>query len=462
MSKQPTSLLSLAPFATTSTSRLQALYSDISRKRRSNPVAYHASIDWWRHALESIVSHGLQEVQAGAHPNGRLVLHAGRSLVDRFKVEGVGKPLALGAVIYELSATDALISLSSFLSSKRSIYDPGWLPARIAAFVVGKPLWWTLEQLGFVGEDGFIPSGQGSRGSHDNQEWFGEYVFVTLLEQAAKAVVEKQRSKAAGPADQLYNFDSFKNEFGSVLGQNVLDDKDVFILLKFLDRDFSMIVIDDEVIKFVDKYASTDERQISPVDRGILELKTAILNLHTQIDSLQQRVDEYTRRASDALRQQRKPMSLNYLRSRKQLEELNKRRLGSLHTLESTLISVEAAAGDIEIMKVYGSSTATLRVILAHPSLQRESIDRTMDALAEANSDAKEIDEAIRTGTDAALNIDEIDDAELEMELNRLIADSASRTSDEEHLIVKGKLGEAALAAPQHDIAERTARVPAV
>jgi charged multivesicular body protein 7 len=45
-------------------------------------------------------------------------------------------------------------------------------------------------------------------------------------------------------------------------------------------------------------------------------------------------------------------MALNYLRSRKQLEELSNKRLNSLNTLESTLLSVEAAAGDIEVRLV--------------------------------------------------------------------------------------------------------------
>ena len=40
---------------------------------------------------------------------------------------------------------------------------------------------------------------------------------------------------------------------------------------------------------------------------------------------------------------------MSYLRSRKQLEELLAKRLGSLHILESTFIRVEAAAGDIAV-----------------------------------------------------------------------------------------------------------------
>src|SRR6266576_2197953 len=91
----PTSIQSVPLFASTSNSRLHALYSDISRQKRSNPTSYHANVSWWQHALESVVSLGAQHAQA----NGRVVLHAGRSLMDTLKVDGVGKPLGLGAVI---------------------------------------------------------------------------------------------------------------------------------------------------------------------------------------------------------------------------------------------------------------------------------------------------------------------------------------------------------------------------
>lgn len=71
-------------------------------------------------------------------------------------------------------------------------------------------------------------------------------------------------------------------------------------------------------------------------------------------------------------------------------------------------------------MKSYESSTATLRAILSHDLLQREKIDETMDAMASANADAKDIDEAIRTGVSMAQVEAGIDDAELEAELAAL------------------------------------------
>lgn len=76
-------------------------------------------------------------------------------------------------------------------------------------------------------------------------------------------------------------------------------------------------------------------------------------------------------------------------------------------------------------MKSYESSTATLRAILSHPSLERSSIDKTMDALADANADARDVDEAVRLGGDIAMGVEgAVDDGELEEELRAMILEA--------------------------------------
>jgi len=87
-------LLALSSFSTTSPSRRQALYSDFSRQKHSNPPAYQSNIEWWRKALQGIVSSGLQ-----TGTQSRLVLKADQSLLERVRIDGTGKPLALRAVI---------------------------------------------------------------------------------------------------------------------------------------------------------------------------------------------------------------------------------------------------------------------------------------------------------------------------------------------------------------------------
>ncbi|KAJ7271980.1 Snf7-domain-containing protein [Mycena haematopus] len=409
----PASLALLPIFATTPPSRLQSLYSDISRQKHSNPTAYNANIEWWRKALEAITRSGIQ--QRGSN----LVLTADASLMDLLRVSGVSKPLALSAVVTELRAQKSLFTRSDFLNSRESIYDPGWLPGRIVAYVVGKPLWWALEQLGVVGEEGFLTASPAK-----DTTWWGDYVVISLVEAAASDILTKQSLKSTGPGDALYSFESFKRTFSP--DSRVLTDADAKVLIRFLERDRRAVVVDKDVIKFIDTENVSAVREITSVDRGILELKDAVSHLQAQVTEFQRKMDEYTEKASAALKQKHKPVALTYLRLRKQIEDVLSKRLGSLTTLEATLISVETAAGDIEIMKSYESSTATLRSILAHPSLQKESIEKTLDAMAEANIDAKEVEQSIRNGVDVSLGIDPFDEAELEEELKALALEAES------------------------------------
>ncbi|KAJ6502356.1 hypothetical protein C8R45DRAFT_976362 [Mycena sanguinolenta] len=426
--KASPALLALPPYATTSVSRLQSIYSDISRQKQSNSASYNANIEWWRNALEAITRSGIQ--QGGS----TFVLTADASLMDLLYVPGAGKPLALSTVVTELRAQKLLFARSDFLNSKESIYDSGWLPGRIVAYVVGKPLWWALEQLGVVGEEGILPSTTAK-----DTTWWGDYVVISLVEVAASEVLTKQSLRSTGPADAVYTFESFKKEFSS--NSQALTDADAKVLLRFLERDRRAVVVDKDVIKFIDTDNASALREITGVDRGILELKNAVSHLQAQVTEFQRKMDEYTEKASTALKQKHKPVAMTYLRMRKQIEDVLNKRLGSLTTLQATLLSVETAAGDVEIMKTYESSTATLRSILAHPSLQKQSIEKTLDAMAEANLDAKDVDRLIRSGTDVALGMETFDDGELEEELKALAREA--ETDD-----VQAKLGGIALLTP--------------
>ncbi|OBZ75418.1 hypothetical protein A0H81_04292 [Grifola frondosa] len=405
-------LASLETYATSSTSRLKSLYSDFSLQKQSNPTSYASNVEWWRKTFESVVLKGWtsQSHAQPAYPD-RLVLHAnGPLLADEFRLEGVGKPLSLATVVAELCSSKAYFSVTEFLNSARS------------------PLWWALQQLNVVSSEDAV-LGHGG----DRERWKrvrGDYVVLSLLESAAEKVLERQRNKSGRSlADSLYDMEDFRREFaGHALNDAVLSDLDLKILIKFLERDKRVIIVQREVIKFVDA-DSSQPAEITVVDAGILELKCAVEKLHAQVDTLQQKIDQRLLQASMALKQKRKELALSHLRARKQLEDVLKKRLGSLDLLQSTLLRVEASAGDVEIMKSYESSTATLRAILAHPSLQRDKIDETMDAMASANADAREVDDAIRMGADMAQMETGIDESELEAELAALVKESESETT---------------------------------
>ncbi|TFK91023.1 hypothetical protein K466DRAFT_596452 [Polyporus arcularius HHB13444] len=440
-------LTSLPTYASVSSTRLKSLYSDFTHQKHSNPSSYASNVEWWRHTLEAALLRGwLSESSTLSAVPDRLVLHAyGVAFADRFRVEGVGKPLSIPTVIFELCSSKSLIPLSDFMNASRPIYDPGWLPYRIASYIVGKPLWWALGQLGIVESNGAVFGDSGT-----TERWKkvrGDYVAVSLLESAAERILERQRQKSTGHlADSLYNVESFRAEFAECAHEGAtLSSTDVKVVLKFLERDKGAIIVRGEVIKFVDE-GTAQTSEVTPVDTGILALKTSIERLQAQVDTVQHRIDQLTQQISDALRQKRKEIAMTHLRARKQFEEVLKKRLSSMELLRSTLIRVETSAGDIEIMKAYESSTATLREVLAHPSLQREKIDETMDAMAAANADAREVQDAIQLGAEMAQADASVDDADLEAELQALV----QQVEDEKAHARDQQLGVPELRTPTH------------
>lgn len=131
----------------------------------------------------------------------------------------------------------------------------------------------------------------------------------------------------------------------------------------------------------------SESRTINAVDSGLLELKTAVQNLNTQIESIQGRVKEYgaahlvtrayhlplpscrrTEKASCALKQGRKEIALGHLRARKQLEDTLVKRSKALENLESTLWTVEHAAGDVEVIPSHLAPHNTQLLNPAHRS----------------------------------------------------------------------------------------------
>lgn len=186
--------------------RLQSLYSDISRQKQSNPEGFQSSIGWWTNALETVVRKGKQpEPQSSDY----VVLHATDKLAEALRWEKVGRPIGLGAVLVscrgeeapegwlltfglttpllpqeELAANKTLIALPTFLKSAVSIHYQPSLAYRVAAFVVGRPLWWALSQLPFVADDGSSLTSE--------QRWKnfkGDYVVLAIVKVRILALI---------------------------------------------------------------------------------------------------------------------------------------------------------------------------------------------------------------------------------------------------------------------------------
>ncbi|TFL07411.1 Snf7-domain-containing protein, partial [Pterulicium gracile] len=404
---------SVSTFSGVSKSRLQALYSDFSRQKESNPTSYSSSIDWWRRTLYELVASG------HCMPEDRLVLHVNAELLDSLSMPSIGKPLALGTVMTELQLTSTFFSQREFLAASSSIYSSGWSPTQILTYVLVKPLSWTLGRLGILGDS--------NTSTRDSRSCFGDYVTVGLVERAADEVLKILSHQTPDLAGSLYDFESFRETFASAVptskARGALSDVDARVLLKYLERDRGVVVREAEVIKFVVN-AEYGEKQVTPIDRGVLELKAGLHRVKAQVEAAQAQISDCVQKAAGAVKLKQNEAAIGFLRLKKLHQDTLQKRLISQQNLQTMLLQIENAAGDIQIMQSFESSTAALRAILAHPSLKHDHIDETMSAMADANADAQEIHDAIHVVGD-----DAVDEAELADELAALERDTAQESA---------------------------------
>ena len=151
--------------------------------------------------------------------------------------------------------------------------------------------------------------------------------------------------------------------------------------------------------------------------------------LQRQIDDLEKRIEEsvhlyakrelilistaYARRQTritSYVRNNQKELALSHLRSKKALLDLLSKRTLAQENLSAVLIKIEAAETDISILSAYQSATITLKSLLAHPNLQRDNVENTLDSLQDVLADQKEIEDAmLERGQHVGLDLAEED-----------------------------------------------------
>jgi len=139
--------------------------------------------------------------------------------------------------------------------------------------------------------------------------------------------------------------------------------------------------------------------------------------------------DRCQQKAKHHLSLSQKPIALSHLKSKKQLEDLLLKRIGSTQQLEAVLRSIDQAKGDIETMAAYSTSTSTLRGILKNPALDLDHVERTTEELAEVMASQEEVDSAIRIGGQVAVGASgqEIDDEDLRAELEGMVKEEKEK-----------------------------------
>ncbi|KAJ3473379.1 hypothetical protein NLG97_g10336 [Lecanicillium saksenae] len=264
-------------------SRLPALYADFRSQRTLNPDAYSVNVTAWRHALSLLASHGL--LSHGANAN-ILILNLDDYLLRGLESRGFGQPMALGTVVRESIAANAMFPVQTFLQAQQSVFQKSW--SGVPWAIMG----WTLRTIGVVDPskgDDTLPKGQ--------------YVLLENVEAATKQFNEIM-AEHTSKFDRVFTKSQFYNTFASDLIQGQrLSEADMNVLLSYLSRDKGLIEYDDKIIRVK---GVGDQTGITEDDKAIASLKEVTVRVKHQADLLSARIDELELDAKKALARKNK------------------------------------------------------------------------------------------------------------------------------------------------------------
>jgi charged multivesicular body protein 7 len=320
----------------------------------------------------------------------------GQELLRALETKEWGMPLALGAVVQDAVNKKEMIPVKEFVDSEESVYaKKGW-GVRIPG--VGEVVGWGLRQLGLIGEGG-------------DKLINGKFVVLENLEEAGRVVERRVQDGVKGRVERIYSKSLFQETYQDVLGkEHTLSENDLGLLLKFLQRDKSLLSFDGSTIKF----KAPGEKSATPItmeDTTIASLKTFIKDLDLQTTVLTKRVDELSLTAKEAVTRKNRVSALAALRSKKLAETTLSKCHATLAQLEEVFSKIEQAADQVELVLVMEGSTKALQ------GLNKEvgGVERVDDVVDQLRKEMERVDEMgnviAEPGREAgALDEGEVDD----------------------------------------------------
>jgi len=238
-------------------------------------------------------------------------------------------------------------------------------------------------------------------------------------------------SSRTSKVDLVYSRATFAHEFTHALNPtHSLTPVDLNILLVYLARDKQEISFDSKTIKF----KSTNETIPSPItqqDATIANLRDLISSLNTQLPPLTVRIATLDATARAAVASKSATAARSALRSKKLAEATLARRTDTLAQLEEVFSKIEAAADQVEIVRVMEASAAVLRGL--HKEVGGvEGVEGVVNALKEEMGRVDEVSGIINEVGQEGAVIDEVEvDEEFEA-LEQLEREKTEKTEKEE------------------------------
>ena len=448
--------------ARSSSSPLPALYSDLSRQRRSNPAGYRASVEWWKDVLVDVTFRGLQFDHDASTPSeadsrsscttavvDRTVFRLDESTKARWTVEHVGRPLGLGTVIAELESEHTVYPLSTYLRSSTPVPLASSLsPARagmrmymptasgVASTLILTPARWAASSLySLVVGSNMDDDDADSADQQLFRAKRGDWVLLALVHRLATTFLTHFYANQAllSPVACLMTCDEFTLKLVEVCWKSFAfapSARDVELVLTFLSRDCSprLVVKQGGLVKL----SSTQTEAVQPIsqeDRSIITVKETLGKLDVQINSLNDQIRNRNSEIKSALNACEKRKALSLLHSRKALEKQLESRQAVRSNLRHVMDKIEEAKSDVEVIKAFRAGEQVLRHVLNSDEIKLANVDKLMDDFGELIERHDQVHNAMAISS----QFEDLDQDQLIDQLNALEAEKREDELREKH-----------------------------
>jgi charged multivesicular body protein 7 len=391
--------------------RLAALYSDFRQLKATNPDGYAANVEAWREGLA-------HAARAGVLPSSdALLININEELIRNLESKEWGRPLALATVVQESIQRKHIVPAKEFEESRESIYHNPW------SLNLLNLLGWGLRQLG-------VASGFNQRIAT------GRFIVLQNLEDAGKELIKRTERKR-GRVERIYSRQQFA-EFRTFLQPSELSDRDMDLLLRYLQRDKGYLVYDSQTVKLI---SPGETASITQEDSTIASLKSLIQDLKDQTKVLEKKVDELGITAREAVSRKNKVSALAALRSKNLTESTLSKRHATLSQLEEIFLKIEQASDQVELVRVMESSAKVLGKLNKEVG-GVERVDEVLDDLREQMGQVDEVGNIIaEVSQGGAVDEGEVDDEleQMENEERKKVEDREKKEREEREVRERGE-----------------------
>lgn len=446
-------------------SRMNSLYADFRKIEDSNPEGFAANISAWKTALISVLG------SCEEFPDCTLI-DAKPDLVSFFDTALHGTPLALDTVFDELVKQKSLIPQSVFFNPNRYPlnYNPTWWtwmkprPTALAA--------WAFEKAGLYDSTWKSAPRNGKDVGNLKKE---KYVAVLAVDVVAKALLNaiekdikstsimglvKTASSTTGvsaeePSNELlvmgtpsgYTRSVFtKNAFYSMYNRVKIPPKtgpynqssttprdielselDLDVLLVYLSKDKHKLSIKNNIIKV--QLSAENEKEISPIsekDEAVANMKSTIEEIVKRVNALSTHVDSCDKKARTALSSKssnRQSIAKYAIKSRRLAQEAQDSALKLLSNLEKTLLSIDTATNNMQVMGALETGVDILRSLNKEIG-GAEKITELVDELGDEMADTEDIEKRL-----GSLAVSKVSEEDLDEELEAMLKQEQKKES---------------------------------